>query len=362
MPVGEPLGEALSQSTLREVVAAVGGIADTLGRLHERFQIHHRDIKPSNLYLIDGRPAIADFGLVDLPDSDDITITGRPLGPKYFQAYEMVIDPVNADPAPADVFSLAKTLWVLCVDQRWPPQGEQHASNEAYSIGRYRPHPLAHHLDNLIERCTRHEASERPTMSQVSEDLHAWLSLDVGTPHKAVDLSAVWRRLRATAEPRLREVHDEAARRTCFRSAVRRFQELIDPINAEIRQQFPAAEFDCRGGFVDALFRTHSRHETTNEDIRATILAGPGWNPVKLIIGVAIRTRSGLDLEIEGAFYLGRIETMGGHLNDWRSDRKVLRCDSAALEVGLAQVAEEMQDTFPEWLEQFTIALESSEA
>ena len=141
MPIAAPLAESVSQSGLREVVTAVAGNA--LADLHELHHVHHRDIKPSNLYLHHGRPMISDFGLVDLPESDDLTVAGRPLGPKFFLAYEMIDNPKNADPAAADVFSLAKTLWVLCVDQRWPPQGEQQASNESYSIDRHRPHPLS---------------------------------------------------------------------------------------------------------------------------------------------------------------------------------------------------------------------------
>ena len=59
------------------VVTAVAEIANTLVRLHERLQIHHRDIKPSKLYLLDGQPAISDFGLVDLPESEALTIDGK---------------------------------------------------------------------------------------------------------------------------------------------------------------------------------------------------------------------------------------------------------------------------------------------
>ena len=199
---------------------------------------------PRNLYLLDGHTAISDFGLVDLPDANDLTVAGRPLGPKLFLAYEMVVDSAQADPAAADVFSLAKTLWVLCVDQRWPPQGEQQASNEAYSIGKYRPHPLSQHLDELIERCTQHDPVARPSIREVSGELRAWLALDNATPQQTADLSAMWAGLRDVAEPRLRQVEEEAAHRQCFVEAVREFQSLMEPLHAEIRQQFPAAEFN----------------------------------------------------------------------------------------------------------------------
>ena len=360
MPIGVPLDKALSQSSLRDVVAVVAKIADTLADIHENFHIHHRDIKPSNLYLLDGQPAISDFGLVDLPDTDVLTEVGRPLGPRYFLAYEMVVDSTHADPAPADVFSLAKTLWVLCVDQRWPPQGEQRASVEAYSVDKHRPHPLSRHLDELIERCTRHEPIERPSMREVADDLRAWLALADATPQQAVDTAATWNRLRDTAEPRLRQVRDEAEQRQCFQAAVRKFQELIEPLHSEIRREFPAAEFNQRPKFVISMFFEPVKREITNEDIRATILSGAGWNPVQLIIGIAIRTRIDGDLDFRGLFYLGSTKTMGGHRDSWQSNRQRVACGSILLESRLSELAKEMQEMFPSWLEKFTAALDRS--
>ena len=361
MPIAIPLTDSLSQSALSEIVTAVAGIANTLADLHERLHLHHRDIKPSNLYLLDGRPVISDFGLADLPEADDLTIAGRPLGPRYFLAYEMIVDSKGADPAPADVFSLAKTLWVLCVDQRWPPQGEQQASNEAYSIDRYRPHPLSRYLDELVERCTQHEPQARPSMKQVAKDLDAWLALEAATPQQAVDTSMTWRRLRETAEPRLRQVQDEATQRQCFQVAVRRFQELMDPLHREIRQQFPAAEFNQQSKFIDTIFYEMAKHEITNEDIRATILSGPGLNPVQLAIGIAIRTRVSGELEFSGMYYLGRTKTMGGHLDSWKSESHRGPCGAIVLEERLTALASDMQAMFPSWLEQFTAALDSSD-
>ena len=362
MPIGCPLDRGLARASLPEVVTSVTKIADTLAGLHESLQIHHRDIKPSNLYLLDGQPAISDFGLVDLPDADDLTLAGRPLGPRFFLSDEMVVDSKHADPAKADVYSLAKTLWVLCADQRWPPQGEQRASNEAYSVGSYRPHPLSYLLDQLIERCTQHEPLSRPTMRQVTDELRAWLDLEGATPQQQVDLSEQFSRLRQVAEPRLRQQRDEAAQRQCFQVAVRRFQELMDPLHREIRRQFPAAEFDQRLKFVESRFFEPRRHEITNEDIRATILSGHGWNPILLIIGIAIRTRVDGELEFGGIFYLGQTKTLGGRIDSWTSGMEKVPCDSIALETGLSELAAELQGMFPDWLDRFIAALDSSGA
>ena len=139
MPIATPIGDGAAGRPLGDVVGAVATIADTLWRLQSDSNIAHRDIKPGNLYELDGAWLIGDFGLVALPDTDGLTAEGRPLGPAHYTAYEMIRDPSTADPHPADVYSLGKTLWVLATDQRFPPEGHQpaaRASSRSATSGR----------------------------------------------------------------------------------------------------------------------------------------------------------------------------------------------------------------------------------
>ena len=357
MPIAEPLASALSQSGLRGVVSAVAELAETLADLHEDLDIHHRDLKPSNLYILDGHPAISDFGLVDLPKAADLTLSDRPLGPQYFIAYEMVVNSAHADPAPADVFSLAKTLWVLCVDQRWPPQGEQRASSDAYSIGGFRSHALASQLDELIERCTQHTPMARPSMRQVADDLNAWLRLDSTTPQQPVDLSDIWGKLREVAEPKLREVREDKEQRKCFLRAVRRIRELMKPLNDDIREQFPAAEFNRSSRRIEAKFPI--RYSPDLRNVRATILSGPGNRPMRLVIGSSVQITNDGDVEFCGTYSLGT-DRIDGSIRQWVSDYKPVPCESLSLEEGLVSLTSEMRALFPEWLKDFMAALESS--
>ena len=104
--------DALSAATLDEVLRAFVGIAETLADLAAE-GIHHRDLKPSNLFLLDGRWVIGDFGLATYPDKSSVTTDERKLGPVYYIAPEMLNAPSTVHPAPADVFSIAKSIWVL---------------------------------------------------------------------------------------------------------------------------------------------------------------------------------------------------------------------------------------------------------
>lgn len=125
MPIAESLKDHLGdERALEEVVSAIHEIAVTLAALAGE-SIGHRDIKPRNLYWHNGRAVVGDFGLADFPGKDSITVEGRKLGPQYYIAPEMLSDAARASPHPADVYSVAKTLWVLATGQNYPPPGEQ---------------------------------------------------------------------------------------------------------------------------------------------------------------------------------------------------------------------------------------------
>ena len=81
MPIATPISVALADASLDDVVRAVAVLASTLTRLAEEHQVGHRDIKPGNLYELDGGFLVGDFGLIDVPDLDELTRSGKPLGP-----------------------------------------------------------------------------------------------------------------------------------------------------------------------------------------------------------------------------------------------------------------------------------------
>lgn len=174
MPVAKSLKEHLADSSLTAVVSAVKGIAGTLATLVED-GIGHRDVKPANLYWHKDAPVIGDFGLAHFPGKESVTVEGKKLGPLHFLAPEMLSDPLNALPHPADVYSLAKSLWVLVTGQSFPPPGEQRRDTPAVLLSTYVAHPRSHLLDALIEDATRHDPSLRPDMATFAADLSSWL-------------------------------------------------------------------------------------------------------------------------------------------------------------------------------------------
>ncbi|HCU97632.1 MAG TPA: hypothetical protein DHU96_34945 [Actinobacteria bacterium] len=189
MPIVIPLLKALGEAPeLPVVVDAIGHIAHTLARLAAEGVEGHRDIKPENLFRLNDQWVIGDFGLVKYPEQRTGTKQGRALGPSDFMAPEMRHDADTAKAQPADVYSLAKTLWAVAAGRRYPPPGELRGDRHALRLSSHVDDRRATLLDPLIERCTSHEPATRPTMQDLAQEL-IWWSAPRSVPVQA-DLSA----------------------------------------------------------------------------------------------------------------------------------------------------------------------------
>jgi hypothetical protein len=168
------LRAALVGKPLVEKVAAARDLAVGLARLLER-GIHHRDVKPENLYFHGARYLLGDLGLVRRPDDEQLTREDRLPGPYDYLPNEAILHWDEADFEKVDVFCLAKTLWVLAVDERRPPRGRLNATDR-YALARTLTHePYIGELDQILERTTADDPERRPTLAQLANELATWL-------------------------------------------------------------------------------------------------------------------------------------------------------------------------------------------
>jgi serine/threonine protein kinase len=207
------------QPPFTAIVAAVAQIAATLADLADE-DIAHRDLKPSNLFAIDDRYLVGDFGLADFPGKAEITDNDHKLGAWGYIAPEMLNSPADADGAPADVYSLAKTLWVLATGHNFPLTGHQAADQVASRLSSQVADASARLLDPIVDLATRTEVSERPTMRQFADELRQWLTPpppSTGPPSiddlvaRAADLTADERAHRERAQQVSDRMSDTAA-------------------------------------------------------------------------------------------------------------------------------------------------------
>jgi serine/threonine protein kinase len=219
---------------LAELVQKIETVTQTLAGLHNENK-WHRDLKPENLFILNGNPVIGDFGLVDFPDKEAITTKTEILGPLFYVAPEMMEDAANKPAGPADVYSIAKTLWVLASGQRYPLPGEQRVDNPALRLSTYCRHARAHILDALIERATLYEPSRRPTMRDFAEELSAWLKMGTVTPIN-IDLETLAKECQGVFEPGIRAQRDKEQLILTAQSVLVSFNHTLERISAEMHK------------------------------------------------------------------------------------------------------------------------------
>lgn len=175
-PVATSVPDALLESaSLGNVVEIAAAVAQTLAELASKHGVCHRDIKPSNLFRLDNRWCVGDFGLVTYADKEAVTMEGAKIGPQYYIAPEQLLDN-RSDPGPGDVYSLAKTIWVLATGHTFPCPGVLDHEDERTRLTSYIVAERARAIELLLAEATQLDPGRRPTMQQFADELMAWLS------------------------------------------------------------------------------------------------------------------------------------------------------------------------------------------
>lgn len=176
MPLAEIAPRALAEASVQEVVVATHAWARTLTALHAR-GVSHRDVKPDNLFRWNNAWAVGDFGLVRIPEMPRVTHTTERLGPWAILPPEMRRVARNADGKAADVYLLAKTLWILLTREKNGFDGPYVPDDRVLSLeSRCGWDSFVHPLEELIAASTRNDPFQRPTMQQFVEVLDKWKS------------------------------------------------------------------------------------------------------------------------------------------------------------------------------------------
>jgi hypothetical protein len=176
MPIAKNAEKELKGKKIEEKIDAILDISRTLRELHTK-GISHRDIKPPNLLVYESRYCLADFGLVDYPDKKDVSFKNEEIGAKWTMAPEMKRESSNADGIKADIYSLAKTLWIILTenskgfDGQYSPQSIlefRHLYKDCYTTP----------IDRLLSSCTDNDPKTRPNIDEFIKILEDWKILN----------------------------------------------------------------------------------------------------------------------------------------------------------------------------------------
>jgi serine/threonine-protein kinase len=173
MPLGKTFRRAVRYD-FSEIVRGIAEVAETLTVLHSR-EVVHRDIKPENLLHYQGRAQVGDFGIADYPEKTPITRNNDQLGAYWTIAPEMERSPDTADGRKADVYSLAKTLWMLLANDKRSFGGQYLPGRRPMALSSFFARvPLLHMIEGLLAASTAHEPDERPDMATFARTLREW--------------------------------------------------------------------------------------------------------------------------------------------------------------------------------------------
>lgn len=176
MPLGKPIEVYLRECTPMQVMASMVQLARDISKLHDR-QFSHRDIKPDNILYYGDRLCLCDFGLVKYPEKINITPVRRDVGAKYTMAPEMRRKASEANGSMADVYSFAKTIWMLLAKDFQGFDG-QYIPNSDIGLDKYCKDFYLDPIDKLISLATAHDPNSRPSMLEVASKLERWIDIN----------------------------------------------------------------------------------------------------------------------------------------------------------------------------------------
>jgi serine/threonine protein kinase len=360
MPLAVPIRTALGAGPPPErVVEAMSAIAGTLAGLAEE-GISHRDVKPDNLLCLNGVWSVGDFGLVKYPAGQALTEHGRKLGPTDFMAPEMRESPDTADPESADVYSIAKTLWVLLAGVNLPFPGQHRADDDICCLTARLDYRWAPHLDLLIERCTVHEPRRRPRMREVADELTAMVEPTTETTvmEGTEDLE---RRIAAMTERHRRRDEDrEAFNNRVTRAWHQLVEEVAQPAYQELADRLP--NFDTRYPVEVAMPRSLVTPPSVSLDseIWGGMIIAPGEAGVRIDLGVALRVHDDAGRSTIAAVVEVHRHNQGrGHSVSILEHMAETRLGSAKFESTLVEIRNAYAACLPETLARLADALDA---
>lgn len=187
MPISDPINiKNFSKRHIKKIITDLKYVAETLKKLHEK-NIFHRDIKPQNLLYLNNKLCLGDFGLVSYPEALEITKETDRIGPWTTIPPEHKRNAKSADNEKGDVYSFAKTMWILITGEENSFDGQYSYKDSSIRLLTYRDKidnenyyesaPLAI-LDDILIQATENQPEKRPSIDSIINSLDLFIDSD----------------------------------------------------------------------------------------------------------------------------------------------------------------------------------------
>ncbi len=187
MPIGIPFKEYIKTATRERIFELIFELCDALEYLHSQ-GITHRDIKPDNILVVNDSPVFSDFGLANFPKKKKVSALNESIGPRWTIAPEMKRISSVAEFKRADIYSFAKTVWMM-LTQQWLGFDGQYIPNSNISIDNFvkmninKGHTIGDWeyfsivlLNRLLAQSTDNDPKKRPNASEFNKQFRYWYS------------------------------------------------------------------------------------------------------------------------------------------------------------------------------------------
>lgn len=177
MPLAENAEIIIKKANIDQKISIILELLEMLVFLHSK-GIAHRDIKPANILLFNGRFVLSDFGLVFFQNKTSHTPPGAKLGAKWTISPQMERDAVHADKYKADIYSMAKTIWMILTGEMKSFEG-QYLLNSPISLKNHiKDRMYWYPLEKLLAQCTDIDESSRPDAPVLERKFREWLEIN----------------------------------------------------------------------------------------------------------------------------------------------------------------------------------------
>lgn len=166
-------------------------------------------------------------------------------------------------------------------------------------------------LDRLVERGTRFAPAERPTLQEFSQELAAWLDLQVELLNaNPVNLSDLQARITRHTAPSIRA---DEIRRTAREEAGEIYNDFLTPLR-DLEQQINAAGIPARLQGSDVFYKGFIRRGTVTDgslilgsDGAAVVGLAAEFGP-SLVAGFGIRAYDDGEIQIAAGYLVGSMD------------------------------------------------------